>query len=540
MARGASAAADPERSDTSAEPTLGDVVDELGPAVLTVISAPLGLGVPVAHPVIYDAARPPAIEAGDIVLAVGVDPDEQHAVKLVASSGAASAVVFRISRDVDPRLVSEASTAGVALLGAPEEMSWEQLFGLLRTWVPSGGEPAGGSMRFGDLFSLANAVAAMVGGAVTIDSAGGRVLAYSTLDQPIDELRRRVILSMRSPDEWERRLHASGVYRKLRSSPDVVRYEDPSGELRTRLAISVRAGDEILGSIWVSQGDAPLGPQAEGALREAARIAALHLIRYRSTQDIERGVRAEQLRSLLDGRGSARALGERLGIDLRGQSAVLAFEVSGVDEADVAVRRERVQDLVSLYCEAYRREAACACIGSTVYALLPVVPPTTPARLVTLAQDIVGRAESSMGVALRAAIGPVVGAVEEIPSSRAEADRVLRAMSHTAEERGTASIDDIRATAILLELSEYAADKPYMLDGKIARLQAYDEEHGTSYVESLRAYLDAFGSIPRAAKSLDTHPNTFRYRLERALKLSGLDLTDPQERIVAELQLRLR
>jgi hypothetical protein len=162
---------------------------------------------------------------------------------------------------------------------------------------------------------------------VTIDGPGGRVLAYSTLDQPIDDVRRRVILSMRSPDDWERRLHESGVYRRMWSTGDVVRYDDPSGDLHTRLAICVRAGDEILGSIWVAQGESPLDAGAEDALREAARIAALHLIRYRSTQDIERGVRAEQLRSILDGRGSARALAERLGIDVRGRAAVVAFEV---------------------------------------------------------------------------------------------------------------------------------------------------------------------------------------------------------------------
>jgi DNA-binding PucR family transcriptional regulator len=35
------------------------------------------------------------------------------------------------------------------------------------------------------------------------------------------------------------------------------------------------------------------------------------------------------------------------------------------------------------------------------------------------------------------------------------------------------------------------------------------------------------------------HPNTFRYRLRRLVEVSGIDLDDPVERLVAHLQLTL-
>jgi DNA-binding PucR family transcriptional regulator len=34
------------------------------------------------------------------------------------------------------------------------------------------------------------------------------------------------------------------------------------------------------------------------------------------------------------------------------------------------------------------------------------------------------------------------------------------------------------------------------------------------------------------------HPNTFRYRLRRLTEVSGIDLTDPEQRFAAMLQLR--
>ena len=69
---------------------------------------------------------------------------------------------------------------------------------------------------------------------------------------------------------------------------------------------------------------------------------------------------------------------------------------------------------------------------------------------------------------------------------------------------------------------------------------AHDEKHGSDYVQTLFAYFDAFGDTPTAAKRLGVHPNTLRYRLRRIKEFSGIDLTDPQHRLAAELQLRFR
>ena len=43
----------------------------------------------------------------------------------------------------------------------------------------------------------------------------------------------------------------------------------------------------------------------------------------------------------------------------------------------------------------------------------------------------------------------------------------------------------------------------------------------------------------KAAEALLLHPNTLRYRLRRMQELTGLDLKDPTDRLVAELQLHI-
>jgi len=100
-------------------------------------------------------------------------------------------------------------------------------------------------------------------------------------------------------------------------------------------------------------------------------------------------------------------------------------------------------------------------------------------------------------------------------------------------------VDDVRAAAVLVQLRDLAAERPGLLTGKVRLLEASDRDRSTTYVATLRAYLDAFGDVRLAADAVGVHPNTFRYRLRRLSELAGLDLDDPEQRLVAQLQLHL-
>ncbi|WP_330292061.1 helix-turn-helix domain-containing protein [Streptomyces sp. NBC_00576] len=74
---------------------------------------------------------------------------------------------------------------------------------------------------------------------------------------------------------------------------------------------------------------------------------------------------------------------------------------------------------------------------------------------------------------------------------------------------------------------------------ELTRLAAYDAEHGGALVDTLRAYLDHFSDVPAASRALGVHPNTFRYRIRRVREVCGIELDDPDARLLAQLQLRL-
>jgi PucR-like helix-turn-helix protein/diguanylate cyclase with GGDEF domain len=522
--------------------TLGDVIDTVG--VLDLLVAPRGLEVAIAEAVIYDAEENWIAGPGDVILAVGVDPTRPNALVLAEKAGGAGAAALVVKRREDVAvddLVRVAADGGVAVLAAAPELSWGQLHAMVRTAsaIGAGEDPTG--VPIGDLFALANAIAGMLGGPVTIEDPRSNVLAYSNLaDHEVDDGRRATILGHKVPEEWIKRQQEDGVFRRLFRNPGVVRADYEEFGLRPRLATAIRAGDEILGTIWVQEGTRPLDDESEVALQEAARIASLHLLRHRSSADLERGRRTELLRAALEGRAAPDALAAVLQLTPGASLTVVALEVMGEPDAEpaaVSVIADRSASMVTLYCESYRRHAAVVAIGGVVYMLMPHADAEDSARLPAFVAGICERIRDATHCDVRAGVGATVTPISRLRESRDEADRVRRALAVTPWAGPVATAAAVRAPLVLQYLKDLAAAEPTLRAGKLDVLVDHDAKRGTEYVATLRAFFEALGDMPAAAAAQGVHPNTFRYRMRRLAETAALDLDDPVERLVLQLQL---
>ncbi len=77
--------------------------------------------------------------------------------------------------------------------------------------------------------------------------------------------------------------------------------------------MAVRAGDEILGSIWAAVRE-PLSDERSQAFCDAAKLVALHMLRIRAGADVERRLRADLVSTALEGGAGARNALDRLGL----------------------------------------------------------------------------------------------------------------------------------------------------------------------------------------------------------------------------------
>lgn len=529
------------------------VLDNLGPALLDVV---LGTALPttaVGGVAFHDPIDDSYVPADALVLAIGLhDPaDIAAAVERLGHRGAAGLIV-RSPITTTPGLERAVQRSGVPLIGLTRGASWAQLAAMIRSSLSEDviaadeAESLGG-IASGDLFALANAITALIDAPVTIEDRSSRVLAYSGRQDEGDSARVETVLGRQVPDRFTKALIANGVLHDLYRSdtPVWVDPEPPDADQLPRIAMVVRAGDEVLGSIWAVVRE-PLSDERRRALVDSSKLVALHMLRIRAGSHGSQQLRADLVTTAIGGGPASRDALQRLGLaDQR--ILVLALGLLGNDGESMEGHARRVAEIqrissaLAMQLTAVHPRCASALIGDVCYGLIPIGSESADAAekaAMRVASEFLSKATDGD----RALIG--IGSVSTRPAAlvegRSSADRVLRVLIDQAgRHRRVARFEDVHVESLLLELKDLVTSRGDEPTGPVARLLEHDARRGAPLTATLQAWLDAFGDISDAAASLFVHPNTFRYRLRRVVEVSGLDLNDPEARLAAMLQLRV-
>jgi hypothetical protein len=388
-----------------------------------------------------------------------------------------------------------------------------------------------------ELFALADAIAAVIGGSVAIEDIDTRVVAYSTRPgQAIDELRRQGILGRRVPEQAGRQAERQlRQYRRVLAAPGVLRLPGlAEGEL-PRAAVAVRAGDLPLGTIWAIEDRTPLDEAGEQALLDGARTAALHMLRRRSAAAMELHARERALRAGLDGTAPAAETAYRLGVPVNTSLILLGFAPAGTS-SDTGTLLTRLGADLGRHWAAVRPSAAVASDPRAVYTLLPEAHLDTARRLAAQALASVSRPRTDR---LRAAVSRPTTLMGELPELRGEVDDILRVTTDDPDAPEVAALTDVHARVLLAHLADQLAQRPRLRHPGVEAMLEHDRAKDTHYAASVAAWLDAAGNAGEAARRLTIHQNTLKYRLRRARELFGLDLDQPDDRLSCWLQLRI-
>ena len=537
--------------------SLGHVLDHLGTTLLEVVAGDPSLSLAdqgIGGVVIHDPLDAPVLPPHALVLGVGVQApaDVLALLEQTAAAGGAGLVV-RAPAPVDPQITAVARRTGTVLLALTRGASWNQLAALVRALLGEGdvgtAEPEQlGGVPAGDLFALANAIGSLLDAPVTIEDRSSRILAFSHRQDEADESRIQTVLGRQVPDRFTRGLEAHGVFRRLYATDRAVwlpaEVLDMPEVTVARAAVAVRAGDEILGSIWAAVPE-PLDAAREQSLVDAAKLVALHLLRVRAGADVDRRLASELVATALEGGpGTVEAL-SRLGLSGR-PLVVLAMGLTEPDAepgmltlARREAERQRSADALAVHLTALHPGSVVAVVGGVSYAVLPVTAEITGAdeRAAAVATEFLqrtgGRVPGMIGV------GTTAPDVSALTRSRDAADRALRVLRSGTTSRRVARAADVHIESLMLQLTDLAAAEGHQASGPVARLAEYDAAHRTQLVETLRAWLDSFGDAVAASVRVHVHPNTFRYRLRRITEVGGIDLDDADSRFAAMLELRL-
>lgn len=513
------------------------VTDDLGCTLLEIIEAPGPLDAPVNGVTIFDPHDDLALYSGALVLGVGLEnPSETAALLRRLGALQAVALVIKEPLQVTRALRRAVHTSGVTLLGLRRAASWFQVAVLLRTlldrWTVIGGQDIAGNPA-GDLFAFANAVSALVDAPITVEDRSSRILAYSARQDEADEPRIQAILGRQVPPQYTRMLEERGVFRDLYQSGGPVWVPSLHAQMLPRVAVAVRAGTEVVGSLWAAVREPP-SEERMRALAEAANLGALHMLHARNA-DLSRQLSADLLESVLHCGLAATEAATRLGL-ANSRHSVLACQPVCLPGAPFEAASQRLADALGLHLRAMHAGAVVAQIGQCVYAVVPTQgePDEASQRIRAEAANFVTRIGTREPVVI--GIGGPAESLPGLAKARREAERAMRVLRQDGRGRA-ARFDDVYLETILDQLGEILDNAEQQPRGPVSKLLDYDSANGTELARSLYAYLDAFGDVNSAAATVHVHPNTFRYRLRRVREIGDIDLEDSRARFAALVQL---
>jgi len=509
------------------------LVNTLGKSVIRPLSHDDPMETAIAAPVIYDVDDDIPDVPGGVLLLVGSGPDEDVTLRALQAAGqhGMGAVVVKLRGRSTDRLSKVAAEAECTVLVADDTVPWHRIDQLIAAAVAAGARTRDSSQ---ELFTLANTVAQALDGAVAIEDLDRNILAYSNLDgHEIDPIRRNGILARRVPYSPKNEEQYREVYR----TRGIVHLPSDSGASELgRCAVAIRAGRQILGTIWVIERGGSISPVASKVLVEASHLAAIGLLQRQDTQDIDRQLRNEWLRSLLEGYASEGGPHVRDAVlDL--QSSVLAAFMMRPGAEHQALTGQLATS-VEQYFTVFRASVPLVSIGAVVYTLLPAAGESRGPLRAT--QNCVVAAEARLGRDVLAAVSSPARRGTRLLELRREVDSILRVLlTDESTRRNVATSHDVHAALFLRRIAAEIPREDRVQYSGLRKLMAHDRRRGTAYRDTLFCYLVCMGDISTAAKRLNVHPNTVRYRVHQIREKFDLKLESPDDILVLWLSLRL-
>ena len=351
-----------------------------------------------------------------------------------------------------------------------------------------------------DLVEIASLVTACP---VIVTDGQGRVLAHSAA--PCAPAHWAQAILMRSATDGLTPLLETADFARLRTTTG------PVPTRRAHVAAPLRACDRIVG-IVVAQ-------QAADRFAEAVEVVGERLatcLAARNDSGRQRS-RLNAFQTLLQGEPAQLLSGH--------VHRLLLFATTAPATCDVALHIRRA--LSAAVCDL---QVLTAVHNEVVYALCVQRSPRPVGQIERAGQAVC----RSLDQVERVLVGPAMDRDADVPRARQALEDLVALSSDPV-----VCSDDVPELVILGGIRRWLRSSATALLPALRTLCEHDTLHDTSYVATLRAYLDADRDSRSAAAAIGVHPNTVRYRVHRALELAGLDLGDPLRRLAVEVQLRL-
>ena len=515
--------------------TVDDILSDLPLGFASLILRPAAAGVEIDRFLIVDADDETSDGGAAFVLLIGVRGRSALPALRRLLKNPPPVVAVKGQREELAEAEELLRDAGTGLLLVDPGADWDRLLTIARDRIqPPSYQREVLTLLEEDLFAIAQTTARLTSSHVLIEDAANKVLAYSTVSNDIDELRKASILARRGPRKYELLLKDLGAYRELHRTRLPVRVPArPQDGLRERVAITLFAGDRIMGYIWLQETGAGFGTDVDYVLTGSAARASAELIRYRNQQSVH--MREDRIVRILSGPAEASASAHSEKIPAERPAALILIGISDTEAQadDAALKHGELANLASIHAAAYKASAVVGQFKGDTAVIVPGLQSTSAEQgLRSLAESVVRDAGKHLGISPFAAVGPVVPDLLSLHATTRITAALLGCVG-TSADTSVATVDDFEGEILFREAVQNFTSSTFRHRSLTALLRQDSE-----LAETLHAYFEASLDVAECASKMGLHKNTVYYRIGKASRATGLNFGNPRDSLVTLLHVQ--
>jgi|FLYN01.1.fsa_nt_gi purine catabolism regulator len=204
-----------------------------------------------------------------------------------------------------------------------------------------------------------------------------------------------------------------------------------------------------------------------------------------------------------------------------------------------------IESLIPLVRDDMARRQINGAVGQyvdVIVALYPLENPSQTARISRIVEETRAQlaSRSPSGLVAAGISRPATG-LTALRDAYREAKDAVSIANELGEQGKTTFYGDLKLYQFLLALKERNLHHMRRFcQETIGALVEHDERKQGDLLRTLDGFFAANGNLAKAASDLDVHRNTLVYRLERISELTGLDLEDPDNRLILHLALKVQ
>lgn len=383
-------------------------------------------------------------------------------------------------------------------------------------------------------------LAAQVGRPVILEDGSLRLVAFSSHDQAVDEVREASILRRRASVDVTRWLTELGVRRARR--PFRVPANPELGML-ARLCIPILWKNRLLGHLWLIDAEQTMEPnKIELCVQHAAELATV-LHRESLANALSSARLADAVRVLLSSAPKAAEAARLLEADFVAPEGVVAVVVRGTtsDPTWTFDIEDPLAEAFVDHLRTFRREPALHLARMDHGVLLVASPSDHRRQLGAWVTGLTAAVEGELR-ARRLPVSVAIGVgghrhrLEDAVESFREARMAADAAAELPGMDDPAYWSDLGVNQIVVKLASMGEKPPVVHPGLGALL---DSPEAHPMIETLETYLDVAGNAQLTAERLNLHRTSLYYRLQRVEQLANTDLKDGLERLALHLAIKL-